>query len=300
MPRAKMPTRRSEPPDAALFDTYSLLFRAFHALPPLTTKAGEPTSALYGFCSVVIRVLREERPARLAFALDAKTRTFRAERYASYKAGRPSTPSALSRQIERLPELLGAFEVPLFCVPGFEADDVLATLCHRLELEAQRSLVVSGDRDLLQLVGPRTNVLFVGARQQAPVLFDEPAIEERFALPASKLPSYAALVGDSSDNLPGVPGIGARTAAKLVAEHGSVPGLLANLERIVPLKLREALGQHREQALLNEELATLRRDVPLAVGPLAAPLTPSARTRLERLFAELEFKSLIARLDALA
>ena len=298
MPRAKTPTPRPDPPDAAFFDTYSLLFRAFHALPPLTTRAGEPTSALYGLCSVIIRVLREERPARLAFALDAKTRTFRAERYPSYKAGRPRTPSALSQQIERLPELLGAFEAPLFCVPGFEADDVLATLCHRLELDARRSLVVSGDRDLLQLVGPRTNVLFVGARQQAPVCFDERAIEARFELPASKLPSYVALVGDSSDNLPGVPGIGARTAAKLVGEHGSVAGLLANLDRLSP-KLREALEQHREQVLLNEELATLRRDVPLTDGPLAAPFTPSARTRLAGLFGELEFKSLITRLDAL-
>ena len=299
MPRAKTQKPRSDPPHAALFDSYSLLFRAFHALPPLTTKAGEPTSALYGLCSVVIRVLREERPARLAFALDAKTRTFRAERYAGYKAGRARTPSALSRQIERLPELLGAFEAPLFCVPGFEADDVLATLCHRLEREEERSVVVSGDRDLLQLVSPRTNVLFVGARQQAPVLFDQAAIEARFELPASKLPSYVALVGDSSDNLPGVPGIGARTAAKLVAEHGSIAGLIENLDRIATPKLREALTRHREQALLTEELATLRRDVPLAEGPLAAPLTSTARARLERLFTELEFKSLITRLDAL-
>ncbi len=300
MPRAKTPKPSSDPPDAALFDSYSLLFRAFHALPPLTTKAGEPTSALYGLCSVVIRVLREQRPARLAFALDAKTRTFRAERYAGYKAGRPRAPSALSRQIERLPELLGAFEAPLFCVPGFEADDVLATLCHRLEREEQRSVVVSGDRDLLQLVGPRTNVLFVGARQQAPVLFDQPAIEARFELPASRLPSYVALVGDTSDNLPGVPGIGARTAAKLVAEHGSIAGLLENLDRIEAPKLRETLNRYREQALLNEELATLRRDVPLADGPMAAPLTSSARARLERFFTELEFKSLVARLDSLS
>jgi DNA polymerase-1 len=299
MPRAKSPKPPSEPPDVALFDSYSLLFRAFHALPPLTTKAGEPTSALYGFCSVVIRVLREQRPARLAFALDAPARTFRAQRYAGYKAGRPSTPSALSRQIARLEELLGAFEAPLFCAPGFEADDVLATLCHRLEREEQRSVVVSGDRDLLQLVGPLTNVLFVGARQKAPVLFDEPAITARFELPASKLPSYVALVGDSSDNLPGVPGIGARTAAKLVAEHGSIPRLLENLEQLATPKIREALARHREQALLNEELATLRRDVPLADGPLAAPLTASARARLERLFDELEFKSLIGRLESL-
>jgi DNA polymerase-1 len=300
MPRPKTRSARPEPPDAALFDTYSLVFRAFHALPPLTTSQGEPTAALYGFCSVVLKVLREERPRCLSFALDAPARTFRTERYSSYKAGRPSTPSALAHQLDRLPDLLAAFEVPVFCAPGFEADDVLATSCRKLENAGRRALVVSGDRDLLQVVGPATNVLFVGRRAQAPVLFDERAVEERFGVAPSKLPSYAALVGDASDNLPGVPGVGERTAAKLVREHGSVGALLANLERLEPAKLRETLERHAERARLNEELATLRRDVPLPEGPVASPLTASARARLEQLFAALEFKSLVTRLQALA
>jgi DNA polymerase-1 len=294
------PYSRPGAPDVVLFDTYSMLFRAFHALPPLSTAKGEPTSALYGFCSLFLRVMREQRPRCLSFALDAPARTFRAERFPSYKALRPSTPSALARQLERLPELLGAFEAPLFRAPGFEADDVLATLCQRLEGEARPLLVVSGDRDLLQLVSPLTRVLFIGRRAQAPVLFDEHALVEEFGLPASRLPPYTALLGDIADNLPGVPGIGARTAKKLVAEHGSVGALLAHLERVTPPKVREALASHAAQARLNEELATLRRDVALADGPLASPFTASARARLERLFEELEFKSLIPRLQALA
>ncbi len=298
MPRAKSTKPRPEPPHAALFDTYSMVFRAFYALPPLSTSKGEPTSALYGFCSLVIRVLREERPQCLSFALDAPARTFRAERYTQYKAGRPSTPSALARQLERLPDLLAAFEVPAFCVPGFEADDVLATLSTRLEAEGRRALVVSGDRDLLQLVSPLTSVLFIGRRAQAPLLFDERKTEEHFGVPPRRLPTYAALVGDNSDNLPGVPGVGARTAAKLTAEHGSIAALFAALERVEPPKLRAALAEHAEQTRLNEELATLHRDVPLADGPLVSPLTTTARARLERLFEELEFKSLAARLQA--
>jgi len=300
MPRKVNAKPTAPPPDALFFDTYSMLFRAFHALPPLSTSKGEPTSGLYGFCSLFLRVMREYRPRAFAFALDAPARTFRAERDASYKAGRPRTPTPLSEQIARLPALLAAFEAPSFCAPGFEADDVLATLAARLAGAGQRSLVVSGDRDLLQLVGPTTGVLFIGARGQAPVLFDEAAVERRFEVRPAELPAFAALVGEAADNLPGVPGIGERTAAKLVREHGSVRAMVAALERVAPPKVREALATHAERALLNEELATLRRDVPLEDGPLAAPLTAAAHARLTRLFEELEFKSLIPRLEALA
>jgi DNA polymerase I len=300
MARATTSKRRTEPADVVLFDTYSMLFRAFHALPLLTTTQGLPTSALYGFCSLFLRVMREERPASICFALDAPTRTFRAARDPTYKAGRQRTPTPLAEQLERFPELLAAFEAPLFAVPGFEADDVLATLASKFESAGQRALVVSGDRDLLQLVRPTTSVYFIGGRAQAPVRFDEQAVEARFGLPPAKLPAFAALVGDTSDNLPGVPGIGERTAAKLVREHGSIAALVANAGRVTPPKLRETLEKHADRALLNEELATLRRDVPLGDGPFAAPLTTSARIRLRRAFDELEFKSLIPRLDALA
>jgi DNA polymerase-1 len=283
---------------AVLFDAYSVLFRAFHALPRLTTSTGVPSSALYGFSSLVLKVLREYRPSALSFAVDAPQRTFRAERYPEYKAGRARTPSALAQELERFPRLLEAFGAPVFCVPGFEADDILATLAKTLSDRGEHVLVASGDRDLLQTAGAHTRILFLGRRGQEPELYDEAKVEARFGVPPAKLPSYAALVGDNSDNLEGVAGIGPRTAAELVREFGDMPALVGNLERVSP-KLRETLRPHTERLLLNEELARLRTDVPLAESPPASPLTKDAVLRLRTFFEELEFKSLVTRLERL-
>ncbi|HEY3500824.1 MAG TPA: 5'-3' exonuclease H3TH domain-containing protein [Polyangiaceae bacterium] len=284
---------------AVLFDAYSVLFRAFHALPRLTTSTGVPSSALYGFSSLVLKVLREYRPRALSFAVDAPTRTFRAERYPEYKAGRARTPSELAQELERFPKLLEAFGAPVFCVPGFEADDILATLAKTLSDRGENVLVVSGDRDLLQTAAPHSRVLFLGRRGQEPELYDAAKVEARFGVPPAKLPSFAALVGDNSDNLQGVPGVGPRTAAELVSEFGSMPALVANLERVASAKVRELLRPAAERLLLNEDLARLRDDVPLPEGPAAAPLTRQGALRLRALFEELEFKSLVARLERL-
>src|SRR5262249_14968542 len=161
----------------------------------------------------------------LAFALDAPVRTFRAERYPEYKAGRPRAPTELAQQLERLPRLLAAFGVPVFCVPGFEADDVLATLARLLAAPGRDVLIASGDRDLLQTVGERVRVLFLGRRGQEAEIYDLARVETRFGVPPRQLPSLSALVGDASDNLPGVPGVGPRTAAALVTEFGSIAEL---------------------------------------------------------------------------
>jgi DNA polymerase-1 len=285
--------------DVVLFDTYSVLFRAFHALPPLSTSTGAPSSALFGFSSLVLKVLREERPAALAFAVDAPARTFRAERYAEYKAGRARTPSELGQQLQRLPWLLEAFGVPVFCVPGFEADDVLATLARRMAAEGRTVLVVSGDRDLLQTAAPNARVMFLGRRGAEAEIYDAARVEERFGVPPSKLPALMALVGDTSDNLIGVSGIGPRTAASLVTEFGSMAELTANLERVSSAKVRDALREAGERLLMNEELARLHADVPLESTTLAGPLTETSRARLRTVFEELEAKSLVARLDKL-
>jgi DNA polymerase I len=301
MLRPTKPKRAARPrPDAALFDVYSLVFRAFHALPPMNTTAGLPTSALYGFCSLLLKVLREQKPRGAAFAVDAPARTFRRERFEEYKAGRARAPSDLVRQLERLPEIYAGFGFPAFCVPGFEADDVLATLAGRLHSQEKSVLIVSGDRDMLQLVNERAQVWFAGARGKEAMLFDPAAIVERFGLGPEKLPSYAALVGDASDNLVGAPGIGPKTAARLILEHGSVSALLERLEAIQPEKVREALRGSAERLRLNEELTRLRADVPLEAGPLVQPLGAEARERLRLLFEALEFKSLIPRLDVIA
>jgi DNA polymerase I len=283
-----------------IVDTYSLFFRAYHALPPMSTASGEPTSALYGFSSVLLKELREQRPSALAFAVDAPKRTFRHERYAAYKGTRDAVPSPLVAQLGRLPDLLAAFDVPVFCCPGFEADDVLATLAHRLREQGRPVLVLTGDRDLLQLAHGGVEVMFVGARGQKPVRYDAAKVEERFEVSPEQLPAWIALVGDNSDNLPGVPGVGPRTAAKWVRQYGSVPALLEQLGDVQPARLAPEIAARREQLLLNAELTVLRVDAPIGDGALAAALSSAALGKLRELFTALEFKSLLARLELLA
>lgn len=287
------------PAPVLLVDTYSLFFRAYHALPPMNTASGEPTSALYGFSSVLLKELREQRPSALAFAVDAPKRTFRHERYEAYKGTRDAVPSPLVAQFGRLSELLAAFEAPVFCCPGFEADDVLATLAHRLREQGRSALVLTGDRDLLQLAHGGVEVMFVGARGQKPVRYDAAKVEERFEVPPHELPAWIALVGDNSDNLPGVPGVGPRTAAKWIRQYGSVTALLEHITEVQPARLVPELAARREQVALNAELTVLRIDAPIGDGALAAGLSPSAIDKLRALFMELEFKSLLARLDVL-
>jgi DNA polymerase-1 len=285
---------------ALLLDTYSLFFRAYHALPPMSTRAGEPTSALYGLSSLLLKLLREQRGAPLAFALDAPQATFRHDSFDAYKAGRPATPSPLAAQFGRLRELLDALGVPTFRCPGFEADDVLATLAKLARSSAQPALVVSGDRDLLQLAHGTVRVHFVGRRGKDATVYDEAAVLARFGVAPQFLPSYVALVGDPSDNLPGVPGVGAVTAQKLLAGKQSCAELFADLANVSNARLRATLSAHREQILHTESLARLREDAPLEVSSShwAAP-TPSALAALGKLFAELEFRSLLGRLEGL-
>ena len=286
---------------ALLLDTYSLFFRAFHALPPMSTRAGEPTSALYGFSSLLLKLLREHPGSPLSFALDAPQATFRHEAFDDYKAGRPATPSPLSAQFPRLQQLIEALAVPAFRCPGFEADDVLATLAKRAREADTPALVVSGDRDLLQLARGSVRVYFVGRRSKDALVYDEAAVFARFGVAAEFLPSYVALLGDPSDNLPGVAGIGAATAQKLLAGKRSCRQLLDELEQVKNARLRETLRAHAAQILSTESLARLREDAPL--DPVSSSWSVPTRDALEalaRLFEELEFKSLLARLALLS
>lgn len=287
-------------PAALLIDAYSLFFRAYHALPAMNTRSGVPTSALYGFSAVLLKELREQRPRGVAFALDAPQRTFRHEQYAEYKGKRDAVPSALVAQFSRLRELIDAFGVPRFEVPGFEADDILATLAHGLRQRGEAALILSGDRDLLQLAHGGVRVLFVGARGQKPVAYDAAGVLQRFGVPPERLPQLAALVGDASDNLPGTPGVGPSTAAKWLVAYGSIDRLLAHTEEVTPVRLREGLAAHAAQIRRNHELATLRADVPLPAGPGWGSLSPEGLARVREFFVELEFKSLLPRLDALS
>jgi len=284
-----------------LIDTFSAFFRAHYALPPMSTQAGEPTAALYGFSSLLLKLLREQPGAALAFALDAPARTFRREQFDGYKAGRAPTPDALSVQLRRLPALLEALDVPVIVAPGFEADDVLATLARRSrELGAGPTLIVSGDRDLLQLARDEVRVHFIGRRGEKAVTYDEAGVVVRFGVPPQRLPSYVALIGDVSDNLPGVPGIGPSTARRLLTGFVSAKELLSNLERIGSERTRELLARHETQILQTEKLATLCDEVALPVtGACWRIVSRAALGRLRSEFEALEFKSLIPRVERL-
>ena len=275
-----------------VLDGYSLLFRAFFALPPMTTRAGLPTGALYGVSVLLLKLLREERPAGLVIAIDAPSQTIRRTEYPAYKAGRMAAPDPLRSQIARFPELAEALGVPLHQVRGWEADDVIATLTRRV----RPTLVVSGDTDLLQLVDPDTTVLFVGRRQKDHVRYDVTQVEARYGIPASGIPTWKALAGDPSDNLPGVDGIGGKTASRLVAEHGDAAAILAARERIGSSKVRAALDGATELLPQWEALGRLRTDLALE-EPLYAPI--GSYDGLRAWFEELEFASLAARLDKL-
>ncbi len=283
-----------------LFDALSIFFRAHHALPPMNTSRGEPTSALYGFCSLFLKIVRERNPAGLAFAVDAPEKTFRHGRYEAYKATRGAPPEGLYEQLERLEQFWSSLELPVYRVPGFEADDILATLARKLREAELPTLVVSGDRDLLQLARGSVEVLFTGARGKEAVVYDCHKVTARFGVAPEQLPSWSALVGDPSDNLPGVPGVGPRTAAELIRTFHDVPTLLEHMDDITNERQRHAIEEARDQIRLNEELSRLCDEVPLADGPLALPLGLAAVERVENFFRELEFKSLASRLAAIA
>lgn len=277
-----------------LVDTFSLFFRSFHALPPMSTLAGEPTGALYGFSALLLKLLREQKPGGLAFAVDRPEPTFRHQSYPEYKGTRPPLPSPLVLQLRKLDQLLEAFGFPRFSARGFEADDVLATLASRIEGQVA---IATGDRDMLQLIDERVQVVFLGQRGKPPKLYDQAAVVERFGIPPARLPLYAALVGDSSDNIPKVKGIGPAAARTLAERFETVDQLLAG--EIDNARLRTLVHDHDEQLRASETLIRLRRDVPLPEGPLYGPLTAEAVANTRALFEQLEFKSLIPRLAAL-
>ena len=281
-----------------LIDTFSVAFRAYYALPPMNTAAGIPTSALYGVSVLLLKLLREQRPGGVAFALEGG-RTYRHDRLAAYKASRTAPPDPLRVQLGRLPELFDVLGVPAHASAGFEADDILATIAKELSDQGHNVLIVSGDRDLFQTVNARVDVMFIGRRGQDHVRYDVAKVKERYALSPEQLPSFVALTGDKSDNIPKLPGVGSKIASRWLEAHGDIAGVLAAVDRLEPLRLRAVVRAHAEQLRSSEAIARLRTDAPLSARPLHAPLTAAAIDRLRIWFEELEFSSLLRRLDAL-
>src|SRR5688572_13576286 len=283
-------------PRLFLIDGFSNIFRAFYAIRSLSSSKGEPTNAVYGFVTMLRKLLREERPELLGVALDVGEKTFRSERFVDYKATRAPMPPDLPSQIARVREVLAAYRIPVLEAAKYEADDVLGTLALKASSEGYDVVLVSADKDLLQLVGPGVSVYHTGREK----LYDARAVEEDFGVPPAQVTDVLALMGDSIDNVPGVPGIGEKGAKQLIREHGSLEALLDRAAEIKRKAYREGLTLHREDALLSKELVTIRCDLPIAFDAASLRLDPPDQETLRRLFTELEFFSLADELAAAA
>jgi DNA polymerase-1 len=275
-------------------DISGYLFRAYHALPPLSSPRGEPTGAVLGVTTMLQKLIQDHRPAMLAVAMDSRTPSFREERYAEYKAHRPAAPADLKPQMARVNEVARAFRLPVFQQDGMEADDVIASLVKRARAEEYSVVIVSSDKDLMQLVGD--GVWMLDTMRGA--AFGPREVEEKLGVPPAQVRDYLALVGDSSDNVPGVPSVGKKTAVELLREHGNLDQLYAQLERVERKALREKLAQHRDQAYLSRDLVTLKDDLELGIVPTELQRLEPDPAQLRALFQDLGFTRLIAQLDA--
>ena len=261
-----MPTSTADAGDLYLLDGNSLVFRAFFALPiDLATKAGQVTNAVHGFTSMLVMLLRDNEPGGMAVAFDRPEPTFRDDIVEDYKGNRPETPDLLVPQFALVRAVLGALGIVMVEKPGYEADDILATLATQGRDAGRNVVVVSGDRDTFQLVeDPLVKVMYTRRGLSDTVVYDEAGIVERHGVSPKAYPVLAALRGDTSDNLPGVPGVGEKTAAKLVSTYGDLDGIFSHVGEQTP-KLRQSLSEHEDQVRRNAEVIPLVRDVELDV-----------------------------------
>ena len=284
-------------PTLLLIDGHSIAFRAFFALPVdnFKTTSGQSTNAVYGFTSMLINLLRDEKPTHIAAAFDVSRQTFRAERFPDYKANRSKTPDEFAGQVDITKDVLGAMGIPVMAEPGFEADDIIATLTTQAEALGYRVLVVTGDRDSLQLVTENVTVLYPKKGVSELTRFTPGEVEAKYGLSPSQYPDFAALRGDPSDNLPGVPGVGEKTATKWIVQYGSLEELVTNVDKVKG-KVGDALRANLSSVVLNRELTEMVRDVPLPYTPDQLELAPWDREKIHGLFDDLEFRVLRDRL----
>lgn len=315
-----------------LIDGHAILHRAFHALPSLTTSKGQPIGAVFGFCSMLLRVIKDLKPKYLAVAFDRPAPTFRQELFPAYQAQRPEMADELLDQIELVHRVLETMKVAIFEMDGYEADDVMGTLAmkatariegrklkvgaedRRLKIERRKIhppssifnapsssfyhpssslevIIVTGDRDMLQLVGENVKVLAPVTGITNMVLYDEAKVKERYGLKPSQWVDFKALVGDPSDNYPGVMGIGPKTAASLLNKYGSLGRIYQNLEEL-PGKLVQAIKEGQENVSLAKKLAQIVTDAPISLNLEKCRLQDLNNPKVEELFKEFEFKSL--------
>ncbi|MCI0346971.1 MAG: hypothetical protein L0221_16280, partial [Chloroflexi bacterium] len=283
-----------------LIDGFGLVYRGYYALPPLTTSKGELVNGVFGFCSIVLRGIADLKPDYVVVAFDLAGPTFRHEQFAEYKATRTRMPDDLAGQFPKVREVVKALRIPAYEAQGFEADDVIGTLTRDADARDIETTIVSVDLDMLQLVTDRTRLMTTRSGVENTIIYDPPRIWERFGLRPDQMIDYKALKGDPTDNIPGVPGVGEKTAAKLVAEFGDLDAMYDRIDDVKPEKLREKLREHREQVFSGRELSRIVRDLPLSLDLDAARLADYDRDTVVRLFREYEFRTLIERLPAIS
>lgn len=282
-----------------IIDGNAILHRAYHALPPLTNKTGEVVNAVYGFFSMLLKIMEEIKPEFLAVCFDRPKPTFRKAMYAGYQAKRPKMADDLSSQIVIVHTALEQIGIPIFEVDGYEADDLIGTLSvQAVELnldQAVEVIIVSGDRDLLQLVNHKVKMLAPITGISNMILFDSAKVQEKFGIEPKQIIDYKALVGDNSDGYPGVSGIGPKTAAMLLKKFGSFEEIYTNLGKIEP-KLAERLAIDAEQAALAKKLATIILDAPISLDLEKCAVLTSWPKAMQIVFTGLGFTSLQKRL----
>ena len=272
-----------------LIDGSAYIFRAYHAMGGLSNSKGFPTGAVLGFTNMLMKTLKDMRPERIAVIFDAPGPTFRLQKYAAYKANRPQAPEDLVIQIPKILELVEAYKLPMISISGYEADDIIATLTKRAESLDWNVVIISADKDLTQLVSSTVSMW----DPQKDFIYDSKGVFDKFGVLPGQILDYLSLVGDSSDNIPGVRGIGPKTACGLLNEFGSLREIYNQIERISKQKLRESLIENRDNAFLSQELATLEENVPIEVDiESLVPGSPDSE-KLRGIFKDLEFKRLL-------
>lgn len=283
-----------------LVDGNSLLHRAYHGYPGLRTSSGELVNAVFGFSSMLFRMLEQLQPGYVAVAWDVKGKTFRHKICADYKAGRAKTDQELIDQIDRTKEVVMNLNIPQFGIEGYEADDIIGTLAYQALDDENEVVVATGDRDALQLVKKEQVVVYMpasGRNNNGSNLFDEAAVKAKYGLSPSQLVDLKGLMGDPSDNIKGVRGIGLVTGTKLLQEAGDLEGVYKKLEKLqVSERIKSLLRKEKEEAFRSKELGTIICDMPIDLEWERCELIDYDREKVERLFEELEFKSLIAKL----
>ncbi len=279
-----------------LVDANSIIHRAFHALPPFKTNDGELVNAVYGFCSTMLNILHRIKPDYLTVSFDVSKKTFRHKEYKEYKAKRVKAPDELYEQFDRIREILDLLEVPVHEMEGYEADDVIATICEKVKGKDIKVFIVTSDKDALQLVNDNAVVVSPAKGGNDGSVYNPETVEEKFGLKPDQIIDFKAIMGDASDNIPGVRGIGAKGATKLLQEYKTLDGIYNHLDEVKGA-IHNKLENQKEEAYFSQKLVQLVHDVPIDFDLEKTKYHPEDFVKVLPLFEKLEFRSLVGRLQ---